>query len=504
MRRFEPEFTAVVFDIDQGQNEVVLNERDAEELQIDVLDRVRLKLGKKEVLAIVDISHRFIQPGQVGLFEEVAAELDAKNGSKILLVSAPRPASLDAIRKKLDGGILEEHEISEIISDLMHEQLSQAELAAFVAGIYTRGMNIEETVSLTNAIFASGGQMTHFKTPVVSEHSIGGVAGDRSSMILVPIIASLGIVIPKTCTRAISSAAGTADVMEVLCPVDLSLEQAQKVVEKTGGCIALGGSMDMAAADDKLIKIRNPLRLDPKPLLLSSILAKKKAEGADYVLVDLPTGRGAKLATAEEARALGRDFEALGAHLGMKIECTVTDGSEPLSPFAGPALEARHVLNLLARKQDGPLVEKALIMSGLLISLVRGFTKEDGYLMAKHQFASGKALEKFWEIARGQGGKEIAPADIEVGGFTHLITSAEQGKIAHVDNHAVSRLCRALGAPQDKRAGIQLHVSKGQQIEENSPLVTLYASSKEKLAFGLEQLKEINLVEIERIVLDVV
>ncbi|MFH0922775.1 MAG: thymidine phosphorylase [Candidatus Micrarchaeota archaeon] len=504
MRCLEPEFTAVVIDVDQGQNEIVLSEADAQNMEIGVLDRVRLTLGKKSVLAIVDVSHRALKQGQIGLFHEVAEALDAKNGSKILICSAKRPASLDAIRKKLDGGILDEHEISEIISDLMHEQLSQAELAAFVSGIYTRGMTTEETVALTNAIFASGGQMAHFKSPIVSEHSIGGVAGDRSSMLLVPIIASLGIVIPKTCTRAISSAAGTADVMEVFCPVALSLEQAQTAVEKTGGCLAWGGNMDMAAADDRLIKIRNPLHLDPQPLLLSSILAKKKAEGAEFVLIDLPEGRGAKLASVEAARALARDFEALGAKLGMKIQCTITDGSEPLSEFAGPALEARNVLSLLTKKSNGPLLEKALIMSGLLISLVKGVPKEDGYLMAKHQFTSGKALEKFWEIVKAQGGKQISIDDIKIGEFTHLVTSNEQGKIAHVDNRAVSRLCRSLGAPQDKRAGIELHVSKGKQVDEGSPLVTLYASSQEKLDFGLSQFNELKLVEIERIVLDVV
>ncbi|VVB66813.1 AMP phosphorylase [Candidatus Norongarragalina meridionalis] len=497
------EFKARIFDVEQGQNEVALNEQQAKEIDLALLDRVKVRCGKKESIALVDYSHS-VTRGEIGLFREVAEALGVSKGQLVSVEMAKRPSSLDFIRKKLDGEILSQPEVSAIIDDLMAERLSSAELAAFIVGVYTKGMSAEETVSLTNAIYASGGSLHSKKKPVVSEHSIGGVAGDRCSMLVVPIIASLGLTIPKTCTRAISSASGSADAMEVIAPVTLSLKDAERVVDKTGGCLIWGGAVNMAAADDKLIKIRNPLRLDPKPLLLSSILAKKKAEGAQYVLLDLPVGRGAKLASIEEARDLAKDFEALGRYLGMQISCSITDGSEPLINTIGPAFEARAVLEALYGKSS-PLADKACVMSGVILSMVRGITREEGAKIAKQQLVSGRALAKFKEIAKEQGGNpDIKPEDIRVGKYVQLVKSKEEGKVAHVDNRCVSRVCRALGAPSDKQAGMLLRVAKGQKIEMGAPLFELYASSKEKLDYGIEQMQRFNVVEIERIIIDVV
>lgn len=499
------ELTAVVFDIEQGQNEIILNEIQAMQLDLNVLDRVKIKFGTREITAMVDVSAKNVAPGSIGLFHEVAKTLRAKNGDKIKIELLQRPQSLDFVRKKLDGGVLGEAEIVAVMKDLMAERLSQAELAAFIAAIYTRGLNIDETVALTKAIFASGDSLKLGGKLVVSEHSIGGVAGDRVSMILVPVIASLGLTIPKTCSRAISSAAGTADVMEVFCSVSHPVEKVEKIVRKTGGCLVWGGSLNMAAADDKLIKIRNPLRLDPKPLLLSSILAKKKAEGAKFVLLDLPVGRGAKLEDVKMAQALGKDFAAIGGLLGMKIESTITDGSGPLVETIGPVLEAKTVLETLSNQYNHALLEKACLMSGILLSMAKGITKEEGYKMAKQQVTSGKALAKFLEIVEAQGGNpRVKAEDLKPGKYKAVVKAQSNGTIEHIDNRAISRVCRALGAPQDKKAGMILLVGKGERVESGDPLFELYSQSKEKLDFAMEQMQTVEVVEIERIILDVV
>ncbi len=283
-----PVFRAKLLDVEQGQHEVVLHEEDARLLDAGVMDRVKLVSGKRCAVAITDHSWTMVKRGEIGLFKEVAYCLKTGSGAAVFVDLASRPQSLEFVRKKLDGKVLSDFEVKSVIKDLMEEKLSSAELAAFIAGVYTRGLSTDETVSLTEAILDSGGRFVWSGKKVLSEHSIGGVSGDRSSMLIVPIIASLGLLIPKTCTKAISSASATADAMEVLARVDLSLVEAKKVVDKTNGCLIWGGGVDIAAADDKLIKIRNPLHLDPKPLLLSSILAKKKAEGAEFVLLDIP------------------------------------------------------------------------------------------------------------------------------------------------------------------------------------------------------------------------
>ncbi|MGB9577287.1 MAG: AMP phosphorylase [Candidatus Micrarchaeia archaeon] len=494
---------AKVLDVEAGLNVIVLDDDDMKQLDVSVGDRVKVKLGRNECVALVDMARKGVQK-EVLLFSDAALKLSAKDGDLVEVEATKRPESLDFVRKKLDGGVLLDSEVKAIVSDLMREELSVAELAAFISAVYTRGMNIDEVTSLTNAIYESGDRL-EFDGLVVSEHSIGGVAADRVSMLIVPIIASLGIKIPKTCTRAISSAAGTADSMEVLCPVSLSLQKIKEVVRKTNGCIAWGGAVSMAVADDKLIKIRNPLRLDPQELLLSSILAKKKAEGARMVLLDIPTGRGTKILEVDKARELARNFQSLGTNLGLKVDCIISDGSEPTMPFIGPALEARGVIEAFQGKSNGLLVEKACLLSGVLLHMARGVSKEEGYRLARYQLSSGKAFQKFKEIIAEQGGNpDVSPEDIEVGKFSAVVSASSDGKVNHIDSHAISRVCRAAGAPLDKRAGMVLKVVVGQQVREGEALFEVFSSSKEKLDYALETAGKARVVELEKIILDVI
>jgi AMP phosphorylase len=285
----------------------------------------------------------------------------------------------------------------------------------------------------------------------------------------------------------------------------LNVEQAERVVNKTGGCLIWGGAVNIAAADDKLIKVRHPLRLDPKPLLLASILAKKKAEGARFVVLDIPVGRGAKIASVEEARELAVDFEALGKHLEMDVSCLISDGSEPLMKCVGPALEARSVLEILGGKNDSPLIEKACVMSGVLLSSVKGLSRSEGYNMAKQQVRSGKALEKFREIIEAQGGNpRVKPSDVRLAKHSHKVYAKESGLIAHIDNKTLSRIARILGAPSDKEAGLEFYVGKGQKVKAKQHVGTLYSDSKEKIDLAAEFLRKTQVAEIEKLVFDVV
>lgn len=498
-------FKTKVLDLEAGVNVAVLDDDDAKLLDVKSDDRILVRKGKAECVALANITRKGVR-GEVALFWDTALKLSVRDGDELELQPASRPPSLDFVRKKLDGLPLSDAEIKAVIRDLMNEELSVAELAAFIVGIYTKGMSVEEIASLTNAIYDTGDRLEFKNGAVASEHSIGGVAGDRVSMLIVAIIGSLGIKIPKTCSRAISSASGTADAMEVLCPVSLSLEKIREVVKTTNACLVWGGAVNMAAADDKLIKIRNPLRLDPKELLMSSILAKKKAEGAKYVLLDIPCGRGSKIDDINKARELARDFQSMGAHLGMQVDCILSDGAEPVMPFIGSALEARAVLETLEGKAvNSLLAEKTCLMCGVLLHMIRGISKEEGYRIAKFQITSGKALEKFREIIGAQGGNAaIKPEEIEVGKYVGVVDATIEGKVAHIDNRVISRVCRAAGAPVDKKAGMVLKVSAGQQIRAGMPLFEIYSSSEDKLKLALEEAKKTSVVEIEQIILDII
>ncbi len=503
------EFFVKKIGIEMGHNEVVLNSQAASELDLAVMDRVRLSRESSSVIAIVDFTNSFVAKNQVGVFEEVSSLLGVREGESVTLERASRPASLDYVRKKLDGGVLTAQEINAIISDLMVQNLASTELAAFVAGVYTKGLSTDETAALTEAIIASGEVITPPHQPAVSEHSIGGVAGGRSSMLAVPILSSLGFCVPKTASRAISSASATADVMEVLCPVTLSSRKIMDVLKEAGACIAWGGGVNIAAADDKLIQIRNPLHLDPQPLLVASIMAKKKAEGATFVVLDIPVGRGVKVDTLEEGRTLARAFEVFSARLGLQVSCMISDGSQPLCDELGPALEARQVLTALSSKgAEGSrrLIQKSCAEAAVILHMVRGITREEGYNIALHQIESGRAFEAFQKIIRAQGGNpDMAAADIKVGSVRKSFFASEEGTVSHIDNKAASSILRALGAPRDKQAGLILRVQKGRPVLPGQELFSLLATSEESMKLASDAVKAGRpLVEVERIVLDVV
>jgi AMP phosphorylase len=494
-----------LLEVEQGRNEVVLNEFEAKEATIDIGDRIKIKRNAKSAVAMVDYSHKFIKRGEVGMFVEIAEALGAKNGEALDVSLTDRPKSLDFVRRKIDGKALSNDETFQLVDDMMHQKLSDAELASWIAAITTRGMSPHETSSLTNAIYSSGEVMTWKKKPVVSEHSIGGVSGDRVSMLIVPIIASLGITIPKTASKAISSGCATADVMEVLAPVALSMKKIHEVVDKTNGCMVWGGSVNLAVADDIMIKLRMPLRLDPRGLVLSSIIAKKKAEGAQYVLLDIPVGRGAKVTDMEEARSMAHEFKSQSLHVGINFDCVITDGSKPMMKHIGPVLEARAVLEALQNKGHVALVEKACLMSGMLLRMVRNVSAGKGYKLAKEQVASGAAEKKFREIIAAQGGNpKVQPEGLKIGEYSSVVESNMEGKVSHIDNVNTARITRALGSPGDKGAGIVFDVEKGQEISKGDVLFKIFSSSKPKVDFAFEEAKRWPIVEVERIIMEVI
>ncbi len=497
-----------LIDLEQGQNEIVLNEGQATSMDLFLGERAQLTLNGKSASALVDHSKSFVQPGEIGLFHETAVALGAAPGDAIEIEHALRPASLTYIRNKLDGAILPSEEIDAIISDLMQQKLAPTELASFITAIYMKGLSTDETAALTRAIIKTGEVLVPPSHPSASEHSIGGVAGGRASLLIAPIMASLGVCFPKTASRAISSASATADVMEVLAPVSLDAKKIMQVLGKANGCIVWGGGVNIAAADDRLIQIRNPLRLDPQPLLISSILAKKKAEGADYVIIDIPTGRGAKVATLDEARDLARAFEIFGTTLGMQIKVCISDGSAPLLKTLGPAMEARAVVDILSsngKNGDGSLLEKACQQSGILLHMIRGITREEGYNIALNQVTTGRAWAKMREIIAAQGGNEnVTMESIEVGKLRETIFANGDGIVSHIDNKAISIVLRSLGAPKDKLGGLVIHVSKGQRVLRGEALYELVASNEDSLKQGIETAKKTPVIELEQVVLDVV
>lgn len=465
---------------------VILNQSDADEIGVLVGDRVRVTSGGKSCTADVQIGTGIIEKGEVGLYSSVMNELMVDEGDEVGVFPFPRPASVDYIRKKMDGHKLTKDEIYQIIEDIVSNSLTDVEIAAFVISNYVRTMDFDEIEWMTKAMIETGETITFEKGIIVDKHSIGGVPGNKISLIIVPTIAASGLMIPKTASRAITSASGTADTMEVLANVNLSVEEIKEITERVGGVIAWGGATYIAPADDKIIQVEYPLSIDPKPQLLASVMAKKGAIGAKYAVIDIPAGEGAKVPTVEIARELSNDFVELGRRLGMNITCAITYGGQPVGRAIGPALEAWEALKALEeRKGSTSLLEKSLGLAGILLEMTGKAT--NGYEAAKKLFESGESLEKFREIIEAQGGDpNVKSDDIPIGDKIYHVESAYEGAVVGVDNKKLVRIARAAGAPKDKGAGIYIHKKKGEVVRTGDKLFTIYAEKEWKLTQAIE------------------
>ena len=489
-------------DLTAGGKIVVLNEAEAHENDLYPSHRIILKTATHESIAIIDLSSELVNRGEIMLFSEIAEDLDAKDGEQLEIKHMQRPASIEYIKKKMDGSALSESEIETVMRELMENRLSEAELASFITSVYIRGMSDDEVVGLTNAVVSTGQTLNLARSPVCDKHCVGGVAGNRTTMVVVPIIASAGLYIPKTSSRSITSAAGTADTMEAICSVSFEVDEMREIVQKSKGCVVWGGALKLASADDKLIKIRNPLSLDPKGVMLASILAKKKSVGAEYVIIDIPIGRGAKILDKAEAKKLGDDFINIGKRLGMKVEVLITDGSEPIGNGVGPSLECIDVLEVLGNGGPADLRDKSCQLAGTLLEMTGKVKKGRGASVADEILVSGRALEKFREIVELQGGKpNIQVSDVPVAKYKYEVKAEHDGRIYHVDNKMISKVARAAGAPNDMAAGVLLLHERGDRVKKGDVLFEIHSDSETKLDFAIKALEGWEPVELRKVVL---
>jgi AMP phosphorylase len=480
-------------DIDAGKKPIViLNKEDAEELGVNPLDRINIFLKNRKFACIVNISKDFVKSGEIALYKDVWSELGIKEGEIIEVKRREKILSKKFIRKKIDGGKIPYEGMKEIVKDLINNNLNDLEIASFITALHIRGISLDEIVSLSKAMLESGKKISFNKKIVCDKHSLGGVPGDKTTLLVVPIIASCNLTIPKTSSRAITSPAGTADRMEVLAPVSLRAEEMKKVVEKTNGCIVWGGALDLAPADDLFIRIEQPLDLDP--LYIPSIMSKKKAVSTTHLVLDIPTGRGAKVKTFGEAYEIGSDFIRVSKMLGIKTVCGITFGEQPIGYCVGPALEAREALEaLINKKEPADLIDKACSLAGLLLELVGKGNKNIAYKCV----LSGKAEKKLREIIKEQGGNpKIKPEDIEIGDKKVDIISQKNGIVMWIKNQEIAEIAKIAGAPKDKGAGIKLHVKIGNKVKKNQKILTIYSEKSLKLNEAEKYVKEVEPVVI--------
>ncbi len=475
---------------------VILNEKDADMLDLHHNDRIFLRKGLRKTIAILDIaeSEKAVPPGSIGCFEEVLDALYAKDGDIIKIALARKPKSMTYIKKKLDGKELTYNEIYEIIKDIGRNQLTDIELTSYITANYMAGMSDPEILNLTKAMTLTGTKLHIKKKPVVDIHCIGGVPGNRTTMIVVPILIAAGLTVPKTSSRAITSPAGTADTMEVLCPVSLTIPKLYKLLDEVGGFLVWGGSVNLAPADDRIIKVEHPLSIDAEGQMLASIMAKKASVSATHLLMDIPVGKSAKVEDRKKALHLQGHFERLGKALGIQICTIITQGSEPIGNGIGPVLEARDCLWLLKNDSRAPqdLRRKSLEMAAITLEFAGRAKKGEGIKLATELLNSGKAYKTFLNIVRAQGGKEVDPESLKPCPLQHTYVAPKTGTITVLDNISIAKIARMAGAPKDPDSGVFLHGHCGDHVKKGDPIMTIYAHNKEKLTYAIEILKDLD------------
>jgi len=481
--------TTKILRLDTYRENVVVLARDCIALRPQRLQGVRkveVSAGGRTLLAspMICDDASMVGPHELGLPQPLARRLGLADGAVVQVAPARPPESLQSVRAKVAGETLSLVEFRAIARDLADHRWSDMEVAAFLIACASF-MTAEETLALTQAMIEAGERLTWDHQLVVDKHCIGGVPGNRTSLIVAPIVAAHGLCIPKTSSRAITSPAGTADTMEVLARVDLSEDEMRVVVERCGGCVVWGGRVNLSPADDVLISVERPLGVDTPEQMVASILSKKIAAGSRHLVLDVPVGPTAKIRDRRSALRLKKLFEFVGERLGLSIEVLLTVANEPIGRGIGPALEARDVEAVLAGRADAPadLRAKALMLAGRVLEADPSLHGGQGEHRARDLLESGAARAKLDQIIEAQG---PSPLTRGVGDLVHEVRASQSGHVGAIDCLRIARVARLAGAPNDAGAGIDLLVKTGGAVRQGDPIYRIHGSEPSDFGFATE------------------
>ena len=446
--------------------------------------RIRVECGERSLIATLNVmTDGPLAADEAGLSEAAWRRLQP-DGTGTVTLSHPAPLdSMSFVRGKIYGERLTPAQMDAIIRDVAAGRYSDVQLASFVTACAGDRMDFDETVSLTQSMINAGARLHWKQRPVVDKHCVGGLPGNRTSMIVVPVLAAYGLTIPKTSSRAITSPAGTADTMETLAPVNLDIEAMRRVVERENGCIVWGGAVQLSPADDILIGVERPLDLDSEGQLVASILSKKAAAGSTHVVIDIPAGETAKVRSHQAAKTLGHTLTEVGRAVGLAVKIVISEGREPVGRGIGPALEAFDVLSVLQNNADAPraLKERSLVLAASAVAAATETSFDEALRQCRAILDDGRAWKKFQAICEAQGGmKEPKRASL-----SQPVLAMTAGIVSRIDNRRLARVAKLAGAPHVQTAGAVLHTPLGTRVAKGQPLFTLYAESPGELSYAL-------------------
>ncbi|WP_455232532.1 thymidine phosphorylase family protein [Geopseudomonas aromaticivorans] len=452
------------------------------------LSKVEVRANGRRILASLNVvdDAGIVGCNQLGLSEDAFAQLGVANGHPASICQAEPAGSIPALHRKIAGERLDREDFRAIVRDIAEHRYSKIELTAFVVACNQGELDREEVYFLSDAMTQVGRRLDWHEHPVVDKHCIGGIPGNRTSMLVVPIVAAHGMLCPKTSSRAITSPAGTADTMEVLANVELPFARLEEIVHEHRGCLAWGGTSELSPADDVLIAVERPLSIDSPGQMVASILSKKLAAGSTHLVLDIPVGPTAKVRSMPEAQRLRKLFEFVAARMGLTLDVVITDGRQPVGNGIGPVLEARDVMRVLEHDPRAPndLRQKALRLAGRMLEFDPDVRGGDGFAIARDILDSGRALAKMQAIIAAQGGRGFDHNAPALAPLSFEVMAAQGGVVIGIDNLQLARIARLAGAPKVQGAGVDLLCKLGEPVAAGAPLYRVYAAYPADLEFA--------------------
>jgi len=404
--------------------------------------------------------------------------------------------AIDVIRKKRDGVELSRAEIEALISGYTRGEIPDYQVSAWLMAVLWKGMTRGETASLTDAMLRSGEVLDFSDLPAtkVDKHSTGGV-GDKTSLVLAPVAAAGGLLVPMISGRGLGHTGGTLDKLESIpgFNVNLSVSDFRKVL-KTCGCAMIGQTAEIAPADRKIYALRDVTSTVESPFLIcASIMSKKLAEGIDGLVLDVKTGSGAFMKKEEDAAYLAELMVETGERMGKKMAALLTDMDQPLGLYAGNSLEVVEVLEVLRGEGPKDLVELCHELAAWMFLLGdRVKTVAEGKRLSKQLIASGKALEKFREMVGLQGGDPRSiddPGRLPKAQRTLDVTSPNAGFVTAIQCEQTGVACVILGGGRERKedsvdpsVGLIFHKKVGDQVDAGEALCTVHYNSEARAA----------------------
>ncbi len=457
----------------------------------EALTRVLVSNGDRSLVASIQMvtSGKLLKIGEVGLSNASAKLLQVKEGDQLVINHLSSIDSFRHVRSKIYGNPLDQKSLTNIIQDIIKGRYAAVHLSAFITACAGDSLSTDEIISLTRAMVNAGDRLKWNREIIADKHCVGGLPGNRTTPIVVSIVAAAGLLIPKTSSRAITSPAGTADTMSVMTRVKLELDEIRKIVNEYNGCM-VSGENHLSPADDTLIRIERALDIDSEGQMIASVLSKKAAAGSTHLIIDIPVGPTAKVRSESDAERLKYYFKVVGKEMGFVLKIVITDGLQPIGRGIGPALEARDVLSVLRNEADAPQdsKEKSIMLAGELLELAGHSLNGQGARLAGRILESGEALERFMDICKAQGGF----TEPGIAKYTKNIYADYSGMITAIDNRKIAKIAKLAGAPSDPEAGVWFNAPLGRKVSKGDLLYVIHAQSQGELDYAMNYLKTEN------------